>query len=94
MTSARSTGTDSVGEEQAEVITLFPNPVHDELHVVVAEDGKTRRITLRNAQGIVVYKGVITSSEHSVPVSTLAAGLYYLEIEDGMEHVVKKVIKD
>jgi hypothetical protein len=71
-------------------VAIFPNPVANEL--IIGQQGTTvcKTACILSTTGIVVKQVNITSRQHSVNVKSLAAGLYYLKLDDGK---VVKIIK-
>jgi hypothetical protein len=71
-------------------ITIYPNPVVNEL--VIKQDGVSysKQVQLLSTTGVVLKQINITSKQHSVNVKELPSGLYYLKISEGK---IIKIIK-
>ena len=70
-------------------ITLYPNPFVDELHLSGAE-GCTLRVI--NTSGATVYRRQLTSTNETVSLESLPAGLYFLRFEkDGKGKTLQAV---
>ena len=70
-------------------IVMYPNPVSDVLHLVIPETIKINQIVIYNAIGQKV--GEFTSK--TIPVETLAVGMYALKIESSEGVFFRKFIK-
>ena len=92
------------GTENAEVpsglatIVVYPNPVNDEVNISLSNTyiPKNLQIDLLNLHGQVLQsfsENNNTKSQITLDMSQLAAGSYLLEIQDGENRVVKKLIK-
>jgi uncharacterized repeat protein (TIGR02543 family) len=80
----------SVATEQPRAgIALYPNPFADVLHIRGAENCVLR---IFSSTGAMVYTRTLTSSEETLLLNSLPAGLYFLHLEkDGKREVVKAV---
>jgi hypothetical protein len=64
---------------------IWPNPVKDMLYVSVGTTGSEYRIY--NSSGILLKKDIAMQAVHSIDVSKLPTGLYYITV-DGKKHRV------
>ena len=69
--------------------TLYPNPASDKIHIRVSDDMLGKTILLFNAQGQVQKRVVVQSPLQSIPVSSLAPGVYLLKGEGFSQRFVK-----
>ena len=77
--------------DSEEDFMLFPNPVKgNELNVKLRTDGSLTYRVL-NINGRQVMKGKL--SQNKINVSDLQSGLYFLELNDGEEPMVKKFVR-
>ena len=80
--------TDRFGEED---FTLHPNPVSgDVLFVTLKESTKAATYRIVNMLGQTIAKGLLNTE---INVTTLRAGIYFMEVNDGEELMTKKFIK-
>jgi hypothetical protein len=75
-------------------IDVFPNPLQDELHIVVPEALSVAGITLSDAIGRTLYQASFDFTKQSrkvnVSTSTLASGVYFININaDGQVYTYK-----
>jgi hypothetical protein len=75
------------------MITVFPNPVTSELTLTFGKEGQYQ-IQLSNTLGEVLITQNCISQKHSVNVSALPRGVYFLEVRDKKNHLsVRKFVK-
>lgn len=68
--------------EQGTVVSVYPNPAAENLHVVLSEEWKNKAVTLRllNKLGQVAATQTTTDGRATLDVRTLPAGSYVLQI--------------
>ena len=71
--------------------TVYPNPVRDILHLDNLKGKAT--ISIITQDGRVVDKKIVSNSPHEWNVQHLAAGTYYMRIEEGTKTTLLKFIK-
>ncbi|HYV94562.1 MAG TPA: T9SS type A sorting domain-containing protein [Chitinophagales bacterium] len=71
--------------------TVFPNPCSDELHVM--STSKQIGVTIRDVNNRVMLPSKIISGSETLDVSSLAQGIYFVEIKSDEQMVVKKIVK-
>lgn len=81
-----------------ESITIFPNPVGDELQLLLnSKENADYQLLISNMQGQIVYSQRIglTAGEqlNSIDVSQLAAGVYSLQLTDGLLRSTRALVK-
>lgn len=77
----------------SKVLKVYPNPVRDVLNMELPEsDGANWTLRLYNAVGNLVLSRTVVAGE-SVNVSSLASGVYFLQLSNGDEVLRAKVIK-
>jgi hypothetical protein len=74
-------------------ISLYPNPVHDELFVQLNTTDKTT-IQLFDATGKVLIQKTVNAAENSIDTSNLVNGLYFVKVNSNEGTITKKVIKN
>jgi hypothetical protein len=75
-------------------LTIFPNPVRDELHIRFESGNVKRYIELTNLMGQILEKTEASyASDLDLDVSGLSAGIYFILLKDadGRRQVVKKI---
>ena len=71
---------------------LFPNPAHDEFFLRLTDDAP-KDIALYDLTGRRVFSlNKVVGFTHSVPVSQLARGAYYVSVSEGFRSKTKKLI--
>jgi len=90
---ARPTSVTSTGE----IVSVFPSPTDDELHIAINSEGSHRyNLTMMNITGKVVMNdsGNLLQDENelTVDVSSFVPGIYFLTVDLDGERVVKKVV--
>jgi len=82
----------STTELSTETVTLYPNPVNDELSV--SWTGVLNAAQLIDMSGRVVWENQkITGNKLTIDVSTLTDGVYELRLSDDSSVITKKVVK-
>lgn len=76
-------------------VTIFPNPAHDAVTLVIEGNQTTGTLEVFNALGKLVLKQDLVSQETQINVSNLSRGVYILNImqQTGYSHT-SKFIKD
>ena len=70
-------GTTKVGKVNTSVVTVYPNPVNDELNIK-SEGGLYNSLSITNTMGQVITTRTISSNHTQVDVRSLPAGIYYV----------------
>ena len=76
--------------ELENAITVYPNPVKDELHIQLPSNITINSVSLFNGIG----QKVLENSSIDFSVSTLSSGIYYVKIETSEGSFHKKIIKN
>lgn len=78
-------------------ITLFPNPVKDQLIFVMPKSLLNSDVRIINQHGSVVvsqkFNEIIRGARNTLDVSILPKGVYLIQISDGNKLISKKIIK-
>ena len=89
----RKTFTSIESPTASKELKVYPNPVRDVLNMELPEsDGANWTLRLYNAVGNLVLSRTVVAGE-SVNVSSLASGVYFLQLSNGDEVLRAKVIK-
>ncbi len=77
-------------------VTIYPNPVQDELHIANASNGTLETITIYNLQGVQVARLTMDMNMQNVtiPVANLASGLYIAQITGSEGIAIAKFTKN
>ncbi|MBN1413982.1 MAG: CehA/McbA family metallohydrolase [Bacteroidales bacterium] len=76
-----------------EGITLYPNPVYNELIIEKRENAKNLNFKILNTAGQVVFNGKLTERT-VVQTNRFAPGVYFLKIENGKAYEFMKIEKE
>lgn len=79
----------ALDELQSNTISIYPNPFIDEITINGMDNGN---YIIQNIEGKVVTQGRIELNE-SINVQDLQSGVYFIELSNGGERIVKKIIK-
>jgi hypothetical protein len=74
--------------ETEQLFSLFPNPVKDIFVIAVAPELFGQVLHIMNIEGKQVLSELITTANHSVNVQALPAGIYFLQIGEGVHKVL------
>ncbi|MFT6338748.1 MAG: hypothetical protein ACJATI_005525 [Halioglobus sp.] len=87
------------GEGKVQEISVFPNPTADIINIGFnSEDTKSRMITIRNIEGLIVSKFtldqvILGNNKAKYDISNLTGGYYMLNINGGQDLKTKSFIK-
>lgn len=74
-------------------LTLFPNPVNNQLNVKFNKPGKYS-CEIINSTGAIVLKTILQKKENELNLADLKIGVYFLKISDNeLNNVIQKFIK-
>lgn len=74
--------------ETEQLFSLYPNPVKDIFVIAVAPELFGQVLHMMNIEGKQVLSELITTANHSVNVQALPAGIYFLQIGEGVHKVL------
>ncbi|MVM34443.1 T9SS type A sorting domain-containing protein [Spirosoma sp. HMF4905] len=85
-------------EESVALVKFHPNPVQEELTLMVqlkeAGDIVVRLIDLQGrVQHKQAFKGIAGTNEQTISISSIATGIYALEVTLGNQRIIQKVVK-
>lgn len=85
------TGIDEI--TSSELLTLYPNPAHDFITIVLENNDETI-VTVINALGEVALREKATSNRISLKTDSLVNGIYFVKAENTNGSAIKKIIKN
>ena len=80
---------EAVGENQGNTINVYPNPTKD--NVIIEGEGMSH-IRVVNVFGQVVYDTNVVDEQVSINLSSMAKGIYMLQIKSLGRHNYKKIV--
>ena len=78
--------------EQELNISLFPNPVHDQLTIYLTGMNDAASIWISSVQGQVLYTQTIQETQTKLDVSTYPSGIYFLTLIENGERITKRFV--
>ncbi|HTN19723.1 MAG TPA: LamG-like jellyroll fold domain-containing protein [Pelobium sp.] len=80
-------------ENTVKGVSVYPNPVTSVLNIIVSEVHSGATLELYNSLGIKVQSQALTSKSGVISLDRLPSGTYLLNIINGTEITVKKILK-
>jgi len=72
-------------------ISLYPNPVINNITIDIAKGGKVSAVKVYNVLGeILINQAVNNLSKYELNITELESGIYFLEIHTGKDGIVIK----
>lgn len=81
-----------VDDVEAVTVSIRPNPVHDVLHIEMADSGPTA-LTFVSADGRFMLQREVQGEHVEVNVSAMPSGVYTLTIQNKQHSTIKKIVK-
>src|SRR5439155_16899475 len=71
--------------------TVYPNPFADGNSLIVATSQNLfgKELRLFDAEGRLIGIGMVTGTKTELPMATLAKGVYFFKLEEGVRKVIK-----
>ena len=82
----------SITENTVKNLTVYPNPVKDEINLANADDVDT--VTLYNITGQKVLSQEVNGSNAKINTEALSKGIYFLKATSGTAQKTIKIVKD
>ena len=76
------------------LISLYPNPISNVVNFNFANDIANLNVTIYNVLGGVIFESKILKSNPKADISSLAKGLYFLQIKYDNEFKTFKILKN
>ncbi len=83
----------SVSNLAASSLNVFPNPMSNHVNIDLGEK-EAKSISIYDASSRLVYSVAVNSSKTNIDVSTLASGVYYLQVVGDDYAATQKLIKN
>jgi PKD repeat protein len=80
-----------VEENPQQAVTVYPNPASKEMNLTLNTSNQQVAVKLINALGKVVYEEKVNTAKHSINVSRIPAGMYFLAVEGNNLNYTQKV---
>jgi len=84
----------SIGENSLNTATVYPNPTKGEVKVTLDKAVANATVTIYSVAGNVVSSNVVSGAQFSVNLEGLTSGLYIMELSDGSDKGVYRIVKD
>lgn len=78
----------SCGDNSSKSISLFPNPMHDHLQIVMADGDDPCQAQIFSIQGQLILSESIMVGKSTIDVSTLDHGMYLIHIKDANHQII------
>lgn len=75
-------------------IVLYPNPVEHQLVIQLNSLKTGATLHLYNAVGVRVLSKALVSNTTYINMENLPAGMYYVQVVNGQQHITKKMVKE
>jgi len=87
--------TTGMDDHTMETVSIFPNPVTNQLTVALAEPENKTELVITNSMGQQVLQCFLTQAESNIDVSVFPSGIYIVAIfrNNGMPSAIKKIVK-
>jgi len=85
----------AINELNADVLSVYPNPVADILTVEICEKNfnKNSIIYIHNNLGQLIREEKVASKMHLLDLSNIPQGLYFITLKNDQDSIVKKISK-
>lgn len=84
----------SIGENALNTANVYPNPTKGNVTVTLSESVDNATATVYSVNGTVVSSEVVSGTQFSVNLDGLTNGLYIMELNNGSEKGVYRIVKD
>lgn len=74
---------------EEELLKIYPNPVQDILFITADKELNENEFSILNAFGENMYASTLLSANHTIDVSFLPPGMYFLKINSGTSKFIK-----
>jgi|GEM_PF-5118857 len=88
-----TTGIEQLAGDQSGIM-LCPNPAHNAFQLIFKSPANNAQLKIFSADGRVVLQNNLSGNNTNVDISSLSSGIYYVEITDGKNRSIHKLIKE
>jgi len=85
-----------INDIEADNISVFPNPVNDNLNIKVSGNQKIEKIQIYNIDGKMIFDETLTkqnSDYYTIDISGYSKGIYFLNIQLSTKAIIRKIVK-
>ncbi len=82
-----------IPSSQEEQISIYPNPVSEELTIEISGNKETKEFEIINSIGQIVFVGNMVEKT-TVKMDSYATGIYFVKLQSGGNITYKKIIKE
>jgi hypothetical protein len=75
-------------------IVLYPNPVQHQLVIQLNNLRTGATLRLYNAMGVPVLSKALVNNTTNITMKNLPAGMYYVQVDNGQQRIIKKLVKE
>lgn len=83
---------DNVGEQNVDVIDVYPNPAKDVVYVNINQNIEKVSWTLLNMQAQIVKKSEATDPDFEITLDDINKGIYFLNVVVDEKPIIKKIV--
>jgi hypothetical protein len=81
-------------EQENTATIVYPNPVKDQLTIRVGRLNNGAGIKLYNSKGALIVSKNLTTTTSTISLKGLAAGMYYVQVKNGEQITIQKIVKE
>ncbi|HEX6428141.1 MAG TPA: T9SS type A sorting domain-containing protein, partial [Niastella sp.] len=74
-------------------VTVRPNPVSTQLTINMGKVENNAVVQIYNSAGVLMYNRRITNTTIDIPAAYWKAGIYWVNVINGDQRTVKKIVK-
>ncbi|OQP66552.1 hypothetical protein A3860_13815 [Niastella vici] len=94
LTAAKVNTRAPIVKDEDKQIRLYPNPVQQQLIVRVSRVDKAAMVQVYNAMGVLVLSKSLMNNTTYLPMKNLTAGMYYVQVVNGQQRLIKEMMKE
>lgn len=80
------------GPDISDAVLVFPNPVQDDLSVIIPEEFIGDMVFIYDMSGVVVLQKRLSKVHEVINLKNVSSGLYFIEFDSGDSKVLKRLI--
>lgn len=82
-----------VSEQELEVVSIYPNPILDELTISILDKGQVAHAIIYNGVGQEMFSNVLNDNQTKIDFSVYEPGVYFVKILNGSQITTERVVK-